>query len=63
MELTGSNKLCHWNGRIKGTRDNTTADKTPYVDGNYSQSQDAVYRCHKQPITKHIGMKIEFLTN
>lgn len=28
-ERTGKNKLCHWNGRIMGIRDSTTADRTP----------------------------------
>lgn len=31
IELTGSNKLCHWNGRIMGTIDNTIADRTPCI--------------------------------
>lgn len=32
FKLTGSNKLCHSNGRIKGIRDNTEADRIPCIN-------------------------------
>lgn len=37
VQLTGKNKLCHWNGRMMGIIDNTTAERTPCVENNYIQ--------------------------
>jgi len=40
--LTGSSKLCHWNGRINGIRESTTADRTPCIVSNIAKMKGSL---------------------